>query len=430
MSIGLKFLVSLIDSDHGLDQYARMRPEGALFMGEAEKEFYEFVSGHVLSYSKLPSRGTCKEEGHHLLPPAQPEPPEYYFSKVRERYVFYQLKVMLKGVESELNDDQPSNALGRMVDTMSLCQMMVHKDRLIDFTKEALSTLEAEYKYKQHHGDDHGLHLGWSEFDNMTGGLQGGDLITMVGRPGAGKTYLMLHAANHAWQRNLVPLFVSMEMKPLLIMQRIAAMLTKTPITGIKHAALPTKLLNNMTNKLKGIAKSKIPYWIVDGSLTSTVNDVVLLSRQLKPGVVFIDGAYLLRSTSRVPRWERLTENAERLKGELAEALNIPVVISYQFNREVKKGAKAENVGLENIAYTDAIGQLSSVVLGLLQDESVETLMRRRIEILKGRNGEQGSFEVHWIFDTGPNFMDFSEVYKPKTKEQGYDEKGNDLAYV
>jgi len=156
----------------------------------------------------------------------------------------------------------------------------------------------------------------------------------------------------------------------------------------------------------------------------------VLLSRQLKPGVVFIDGAYLLRSTSRVPRWERLTENAERLKGELAEALNIPVVISYQFNREVKKGAKAENVGLENIAYTDAIGQLSSVVLGLLQDESVETLMRRRIEILKGRNGEQGSFEVHWIFDTGPNFMDFSEVYKPKTKEQGYDEKGNDLAYV
>jgi hypothetical protein len=100
----------------------------------------------------------------------------------------------------------------------------------------------------------------------------------------------------------------------------------------------------------------------------------------------------------------------------------VPVVISYQFNREVKKGAKAANVGVENIAYTDAIGQLSSVVLGLLQDESVETMMQRRIEILKGRSGEQGSYDINWIFDVGPKFMTFSEIPKQEASE--------DLDYV
>lgn len=415
MSVGLKLLASLIDDEKGLDRYARLRLDDSMFMGEAEIEAFKYVSAHVLDYSKLPSRQTLKESGILNLPVKAPEPPKYYFDRLRERYVFYQLKGMLSHVEGHLNDDKPSHALETMAGTMSLCQLFMQRDRLFDFTQDGLGMVLGEFRRKLRHGDDHGLKMGWPTLDTMTGGLSGGDLITVVGRPGAGKTYLMMHAANTAWANGRVPLFVSMEMKPLLVMQRATAMMAHLPITGVKHAALATLQQQRMQKTLSKLKKSTFPYWIVDGALTATVNDVLLMARQLNPGVIFIDGAYLLRGATKIlSRWERLTENAERMKSDLAEALDIPVVVSYQFNREVKKGMKAENVGLDNIAYTDALGQLSSVVLGMLQEESVETLIRRRIEVLKGRSGEQGHFNINWRFDEGPDYMNFTEILPPK----------------
>jgi hypothetical protein len=73
-------------------------------------------------------------------------------------------------------------------------------------------------------------------------------------------------------------------------------------------------------------------------------------------------------------------------------------------------------MGLEDIAGADAIGQIASVVLGLLQEESIESLMTKRFEILKGRSGEVGSFDTNWVFDLPGNAMDFSEVPKMSQK--------------
>ena len=96
------------------------------------------------------------------------------------------------------------------------------------------------------------------------------------------------------------------------------------------------------------------------------------------------------------------------LKEGLASALNIPVAISYQFNRQTPK-KKDESTGLEHIAGADAIGQIASIVLGSFDDDNVETMKRKKIRIMKGRSGEQGEYFINWIFDDYP-FMDFSEI--------------------
>jgi hypothetical protein len=83
-----------------------------------------------------------------------------------------------------------------------------------------------------------------------------------------------------------------------------------------------------------------------------------------------------------------------------------PVVASWQFARTASKKKTNEEVTLDDIAYADAIGQVSSVVLGLFEDETVETLKQRRVKLLKGRNGETGEFLTKWDFDK----MDFSQV--------------------
>ena len=110
------------------------------------------------------------------------------------------------------------------------------------------------------------------------------------------------------------------------------------------------------------------------------------------------------------------------IKQMLAEDLDVPVVISYQFNRQAVKDKKkgASEAGLEDIAYTDAIGQLSSIVLGLLQPESIETIKQREIQVLKGRNGEHGKFKINWNFDHGPDYMNFTQYIEPEVKDLNF----------
>lgn len=264
-------------------------------------------------------------------------------------------------------------------------------------------------KAKKLQGDTYGLRTGWPTLDHMVDGVVGGDVVTIVGRPGQGKTYAMLFCSENAWVKQAKNvMFVTMEMKPLPIGQRLAAINTKKPITALKKAQLSTAAEKDMIQKFGGYGD--LPdFWLVDGALTATVQDIILLAKQLKPDVVYVDGAYLVKGDDpRQQRWDRTTSVLERFKGDLAEGMNIPGYISFQFNRE---GAK-KNAGLEHIAYADAVGQLSSVVLGLgLTDneDSVESLNRRHVEILKGRNGETGGFDINWRFDQGPDFMNFSE---------------------
>ena len=70
--------------------------------------------------------------------------------------------------------------------------------------------------------------------------------------------------------------------------------------------------------------------------------------------------------------------------------------------------AKEDKVGLEYIGDSDAIGRNSSLILGMFEEESPETIRRREISVLKGRHGETGSFFIKWDFEN----MDFSEYHE------------------
>ena len=103
-------------------------------------------------------------------------------------------------------------------------------------------------------------------------------------------------------------------------------------------------------------------------------------------------------------RYVRVAENMDLLKKNIASIA--PTVCSWQFAKTATKKKKDEDPDLEDIGYSDAIPQHSSLVLGLFEADSVETLKQRRVKVLKGRSGETGEFLTYFRFDT----MDFSEV--------------------
>jgi replicative DNA helicase len=390
---------------------------------ELELKALAFVDSHIKLYGKLPDVETFEKELDAKLP-APTENLAFHAQKLKDRYISEGIRDIRENDEikkllsdkSKLDEYDPGKALILILEKAISLSMNVHGSSLYDM-RNALDIVKPLYmakKAEQMGALPVGVSLGFPSLDEMMQGAQGGDLLSIVGRPGMGKTYLMHAMAIYAWlTQGAVPLFVSMEMAARLVATRIAAMHAHKPFDLIKGGMLPNMPMDDeaqlwvMLEKLK---HAEVPFHLVDGNLTAMVSDIFMLARQLKPSIIFIDGAYLLGHPSERDRYRKVAENCDLLKKTLATELDVPVVCSWQFNKDAaKKKKNGETPGLEDIGYSDAIGQHSSVVMGLFEAEnSVETLYRRTVTILKGRSGETGRFDINWKFAE----MDFSEIAK------------------
>jgi replicative DNA helicase len=406
-TLGKRFIAALVaeSSVVGLLEYGAI--DHVFRAGEVP--LYEFVSAFARKYHALPQPETIEAHTGEELPDAG-EPHGYYFDLLELRHIEHSLKRAMKQASDCLQPDEkdPKAALEAVSD--AVMQLIAQKQQrlVVDF-RDAYDTIMADYVAKFTQEDDHGVHLGWATLDDMAGGLVLGDMLSIVGRPAQGKTMQMLYCAHHAWktqQRRV--LFVSMEMKPLTIQQRLTALHAHLPMTKVKNAELSTKHLARLKGALLEIKSHVAPFWVVDGNFTATVEDIWMLARQLAPEAIYVDGGYLLKHPRERDRYKRVAENADLIKQDLSDIA--PVACSWQFSRNASRKAKSskkqDDAGLEDIGYTDAIGQASSLVLGLFEEDSVETIKQRRVSILKGRNGEIGQFSTRWNWLT----MDFTEI--------------------
>lgn len=406
---GIKLLSSIILSGN-IQQFIKLNLAPHLFK-DSEGALYATVLNHVHKFGKIPSPETITTKMGDVLVETN-EPPEYYLEQVETRYLQNTIKSLLIETSEYLKEQSPDAAYNALLVGIASMHSLRNRNNLIDF-RDILDLIVAEYKKVKSMGDEAGVMFGWPYINNMTGGLKPGDVASIAGRPASGKTFMCLYSAHQAWLHNKSSLFVSMEMTNLMIAQRLAAMESHKSLTQLMKAMMTTSSFNAMAASLDKIQAHPTPFWLVDGNLTATVDDIILMARQLKPDAIWIDGAYLLRHKNpKIGRFDRITENAEAIKSKLATDLGIPVTCSYQFNRDsVKK--KGDKSGLNDIYGTDAIAQLSTVVMGLFEAESIETEKYRTIEILKGRNGETGEFKINWDF----NGMNFTEIIDLKPTE-------------
>ena len=414
-TLGKRFIAALVaeGSVVGLLEYGAI--EHVFRAGEVT--LFEFVSAFARKYQALPQPETIEAHTGEELPDVA-EPASYYFDLLELRHIEHSLKRAMKQASDHLQPDEKDPEAALATITEAVMKLIAQKQQrlVVDF-RDAYDTIMADYVAKFTEEEDYGVRLGWSTLDDMAGGLVRGDMLSVVGRPAQGKTMQMLYCAHHAWkvqQRRV--LFVSMEMKPLTIQQRLTALHAHLPMSKVKNAELSTKHLDRLKGALLEIQNHASPFWVVDGNFTATVEDIWMLARQLAPEAIYVDGSYLLKHPRERDRFKRVAENADLIKQDLSDLA--PVACSWQFARGVARKAKkngkiGDEVGLEDIGYTDAIGQASSLVIGLFEEESVETIKQRRVQILKGRNGEIGEFLTRWDWLT----MDFTEVVEEELAE-------------
>ncbi|MGK9084945.1 hypothetical protein KXR64_16655 [Brucella intermedia] len=391
-----------------------------------EVPVYKFVREFVKQYQALPKPETILAHVDEALVPHK-EPAAYYHDLLLMRDTEHRLKKAMQNASENLQPNQKDPEKALLALTTAVMELVSRRQskQVVDF-REAHDALVQDYVQKWKTSDQYGIQFGWPTLDAMMGGLVKGDMVSLVGRPAAGKTWQLLKTALHGWLlgmemaeptpvdiQNQTRLFVSMEMNPLIVQQRLGSMVTHLPASKIKNAGLTTANFAKYSEGLKLIQGHHSPFWVVDGNLTATVEDIWMLARQLKPGGIWIDGGYLLKHPYVKDRYQRVAENADLIKQELAAIA--PTTVSWQFAKTAAKKdkKKGEKAGLEDIGYTDAIAQVSSIVLGIFEPDSVETLKQRTIDILKGRSGEVGKFITNWNFDQ----MDFDEIVDPDVED-------------
>ncbi len=406
MSAGLDLLSRvLIDGD--TTAFVSMGLIQEMFQ-EDEIDLYVYITKHLQEHGVIPSRQTVEKETGVLVlsMPDSPEPASYYLADLQKRHLHRTLVKGLEKARDYLQERDPEAALKQVSETA--VNLTVHSNRreIFDF-RQADGPVMGEFRRRTELGPRYGIRLGWPTLDGMTGGLREADTVAIVGRPSLGKTYMVTWAARNVWwEHHKVPLILSMEMDALALMQRALGIQSEVNTKQIRDAMLTSGNLKRVKGALRVMSKHDVPFWIVDGNLTATVDDLVLLVRQLKPDVVFVDGGYLMgHPDPNAKTGQKVKDNVEALHRRISKGMGIPVIVSYQFNREVTKLKKDQQPGVEHIGLSDAIGQVCSHVLGLFEDETVETLKRRKVTILKGREGAVGGFSLKWDFRS----MDFSE---------------------
>jgi replicative DNA helicase len=408
MSIGLQFLRSLIETQ-ARTEFSRARPE--MFVGD-EIAAFNFVSAHYRRHGNMPSLQACGENGIRL-PPAT-DPPAYYLTRITERAIFNAIASEQPALASAMQ----ARDMARSVDVlqrMLLGAGRMQSNRDTATLHEVVQRVLENYERAHLNPGRQGISLGWAVMDELTNGAEPGDIVTLAGRPGMGKSWLMTHIAYQTWLTGTSVLFVSMEMTDEQIARRMLGQLAQINPNFIRRGQMSQWMEDTMYEQARTI-EGGAPFHLVSGSFEKSVPLVDAAIQEFAPEVVFIDASYLMSPSGpkgKRAQWELLGDVAKEIK-EMAIARNRPIIQSVQLNRDAKKGAKP---GTENVAGSDAISQITSIGIGITEGPAGFESTQRKLNIFKNREGETGELTVRFLF----NPPDFSYI-APDNTEEAFDD--------
>jgi replicative DNA helicase len=244
-----------------------------------------------------------------------------------------------------------------------------------------------------------GLKVGLPDFDQLTCGLEAGDLVVIAARPGMGKTAMMVSIASTTSVSTGTAVF-SAEMPAHQLMRRCVALQAEIPQGLLRTAEqLTPEHWKAISTAAGSIAQRRL--WIDDTgtpSLTHIRAETLALKSRAPLGLILIDYVQLVRGIGK-NRYEELRDVAYGLKA-LAKELSVPIIVLAQLNRGVES-REQKRPQISDLRDSGAIEEAADIV-GLLYSEAYYDpafAMPYVLEcqIAKNRNGERG--ECVWRFD-------------------------------
>lgn len=266
-----------------------------------------------------------------------------------------------------------------------------------------------------------GVSTGFSDFDNMTSGLQRSDLVIVAGRPSMGKTAFAVNIAENAAIRDRLPVAIfSMEMPGEQLAMRMMSSLGRIDQHRVRTGRLQDDDWPRLTSAVGMLSEVKL---FIDDAPGLSPSDLRARCRRIKRehglGLVVVDYLQLMRLPGNSEnRATEISEISRSLK-ILAKELNVPVLALSQLNRSLEQRPNKRPV-MSDLRESGAIEQDADVIVFIYRDEvyNEDSPDKGVAEIIIGkqRNGPIGTVRLTFLgqytrFEsfTSDNYASFGE---------------------
>ena len=249
-----------------------------------------------------------------------------------------------------------------------------------------------------------GVPSGFRDFDEMTSGLQPGDLIVLAARPSMGKTALAINIAEHVAVTELLPVAVfSMEMGASQLAIRLVGSIGRIDQGHLRTGRLSDDEWPRLTQAVERLQSVSLFIDETPGLSPSELRaNAKKLSRQCgKLGLIVVDYLQLM-STGSSDGDNRATELGEISRGlkMLAKELQCPIIALSQLNRGVETRTDKRPM-MSDLRESGAIEQDADVIMFIYRDDYYFKDSKEpgvaEIIIGKQRNGPTGTVKLTFL---------------------------------
>jgi replicative DNA helicase len=297
---------------------------------------------------------------------------EYYAKIVKEKSTLRNLiyaanKILTNAYEA----DQESDIV---LDEAESAIFAVADDRLKagfvpmrELVKESFPKIEQLFEQKRLIT---GVPTGFVDLDEMTRGLQGGDLVIVAARPSMGKTSLVLNIAQYvATQPGHSVGFFSLEMSKESLFLRLLTAEAQVDGHRLLSGAIGGKDYGRISHALETLSAMKL---FIDDSASIGVLEMRAKSRRLQAehglSLLVVDYIQLMSGRGRFEnRTLELASISRSLKG-LAKELNVPIVVLSQLSR-APEARSDHRPQLSDLRESGALEQDADVVVLIYRDD-------------------------------------------------------------
>ncbi len=331
---------------------------------------------------------------------------DYYSGLLREKATLRYLITAAAEITTDCFDSEQEPQM--ILDTAEKRIFNISESRISSSFESTASLLSRTFADIEEYakGGIKGVPTGFTGLDEMTTGLQRGDLIIIAGRPSMGKTAFILSLALHAAAvaKNSTAIF-SLEMSKGQLVQRMLCAEARVNMHSLRSGTLPKRDYPKLS--LAAGPLSEAPIYI-DDTPAITVLELRAKARRLKAkhnlDLLIIDYLQLMGSSGKAEsRQQEISTISRSLKG-VAKELDVPVIALSQLSRAVEQRTGNHRPQLSDLRESGAIEQDADVVMFVYRDEVYnkdDETNKGKAEIIIGkqRNGPIGDVKLAFVKD-------------------------------
>lgn len=258
-------------------------------------------------------------------------------------------------------------------------------------------------KLQEQKGAITGCPTGFTELDDMTTGLQPGDLVLVAARPSMGKTSFVLNIAQNAatapdLQRTVG--FFSLEMSKEQLFMRLLTSEARIDAHRLRTGYLTTDDYGKLVHAIGTLEQTRI---FIDDTASIGVLEMRAKARRLQAEhglhLIIIDYIQLMQGRGRFDnRQQELSAISRSLKG-LAKELGVPIIALSQLSRAAETRSD-HRPQLSDLRDSGALEQDADLAMFIFRpavyekEKNPETERLAEIIIAKQRNGPIGSVNL------------------------------------